>query len=65
MSQKSADLLYEYMWKNRLTQEKMADKFLVSRTSIYKYLLGKPIHPQVAKKIERATHGLIKAEDLK
>ncbi|TLY48163.1 MAG: helix-turn-helix domain-containing protein [Gammaproteobacteria bacterium] len=43
---------------------KMAKKLKISRASIYRYLEGKPIHPEVASRIEKESKGKIKFKEL-
>ncbi|MFP3859255.1 MAG: helix-turn-helix domain-containing protein [Bacteroidales bacterium] len=53
MSKKSAQTIKEFLEKYHVSKVEFAKVTGVSRTSVYKYLAGEPIHPLKAKQIEK------------
>lgn len=56
--------LNEYLIKNRLAPEDFAYESSISISSIYRYLRGKKMHRNTAKKIEKFTEGHVSYEEL-
>lgn len=52
MSEKSARLVKDFLYDNRITISEFARVTGLSRTTLYNYLKGGNIHPKAAKKIE-------------
>lgn len=52
MTKKSAQILKDFLYSNKVTITEFAKVCEISRWSVYKYLSGENIHPKTAKKIE-------------
>lgn len=54
MGQKAADILKQFFYTHSIRIADFSRLSGVSRTSIYKYLEGQPVHPKKAKAMSKA-----------